>query len=132
MSPAEWEGVVIEVRALWGSSAKWARADQAYDMVIGLDRAETMAVVHSMFRNGSANAPSMSEVIAGVTVRQVGTTNSSLENPLECSHPQPWGFDIIDGKRIAFCRYCYSEWEAPNVKSIGEIAEAKETRNIPT
>lgn len=132
MSPAEWEGIVIEVRALWGTSGKWARADQAYEMVMELDRAETMAAVRSMFRNGSANAPSMSELVATVTARQVGTTSTALANPLECPHPQPWGFDTIDGKRIAFCRYCYSEWEAPNIKSMGEIADAKETRNIPT
>lgn len=130
MTPSEWEAVAVEVKYLWGPSAKWERADRAYDMVRELGSDAVLSAVKQMFRNGMAHPPSMSEV-ASAAVIVVGDSTPVLRNPTECNHPQPWGFEIMDGERMAFCRYCYSEWSAPRIKSLGEIAEARQTRNVP-
>ena len=130
MSPAEWETIVVEVRHLFGPSAKWARADQAYEQVQNLPVEATLEAVRSIFKAGSAKVPSMSEVI-GAVASGTRIDSSTLQSPAECRHPQPWGFTIEDGKRIAFCRYCYTEWEAPRIKSVGEIAQAAQTRGVP-
>lgn len=130
MSPTEWEEIAAEVRYLFGSSPKWARADVAYPMVTGLPARETMQVVRDLFKAGSARCPTMSEVVAAVASRPGVIGPTALRNPVECKHPAPWGF--ADEPRTAFCRYCYAEWDAPNVKSMGELAVMEQTRGIPT
>jgi len=131
MSPAEWETIVIEVRHLFGPSSKWARADQAYEQVQNLPVAATLEAVRSIFKAGTTKVPSMSEVI-GAASSGTRLDSAALRSPAECRHPQPWGFTIEDdGTRMAFCRYCYAEWKAPHIRSLGELARAAQTRGVP-
>jgi hypothetical protein len=135
MTAAEWLTICKKVEARWGQSRRWDQAgDLALDKTVTALGAEWAEKAIDDLVNTDEHAPAPAKVLRLGHELQAATRrlDSGLENPLECAHPQPWGFDIIDGKRIAFCRYCYSEWEAPNIKSMSELTDIKETRNIPT
>jgi len=137
VNASEWLIICKSVETKWGQSRRWDRAgDLAIDkMVTGLNMTWAEKAIDQLAQGtGAEHAPAPVKVLSvGHELQDADRrlSSSSLRSPAECRHPEPYGFTIEDETRIAFCRYCYAEWEAPKIKSIGEIAEAAQTRGVP-
>lgn len=122
MNTYEWAQIAGRIESLWGKSAKWARADDAYATVRDIPADAFTSAVNDAISEGYPHAPSIPELAARARRHAPAAASRG-----PCTHPR---FAILgyhgDGSGAdGLCAVCRTgfQWRPGRVWSLGVLED---------
>lgn len=115
MTPDEWRQVSDEVAALWGKTARWAKAPDAYRYARPVPAAAAMQAVESIYLENRRHAPAPADVLAAARALQTDVATVEVVAAYCASNRHLWAIVAkTGGVRTVVCGRCKIEEEGPH------------------